>query len=171
MVEGHKKHSCEFVFYLWIQIFGTIFKTADERNVPAKFHAQSKEFIMNEKLVCLGGQLIELVNNNYRIFHKYPTSHLETSSMLKRFTSLPHPGVMFLKSAVQNVGGYQDNFKWVEDWDLWLRLLNQGEIYNLEIPTVIYRRHVDQVTQMHKLEIAENGIELLKFNIFRIYNL
>lgn len=122
---------------------------------------QVNEFLSNTNLVCLGGQLLELTSSGLHEFHRYPTDNLSTKHSLYRYTSLPHPGVMFLKEKVVEVGSYSRQFPWLEDWDLWHRLSRVGEIYNLSTPTVHYRRHDSQVTALHNREILSNAEHLL----------
>ena len=138
---------------------------SDDLMPPKRIEAQVAEFHKNNRLVCVGGQLLELQEGVLKRFHKYPTSDSLTKHALFRFSSLPHPGVMFLKSAVIEAGGYTNKFSWIEDWDLWVRLKNLGEIYNLNQPTVYYRRHVEQSTNINRVEIDRNTRKLLLANL------
>jgi glycosyltransferase involved in cell wall biosynthesis len=122
---------------------------------------QVSEFLSNPNLGCLGGQLLELTSSGLSEFHRYPTDSLSTKHSLYRYTSLPHPGVMFLKERAIEVGSYTSQFPWLEDWDLWNRLSRVGEIYNLRTPTVIYRRHDSQVTMRYKREMVSNTEHML----------
>jgi glycosyltransferase involved in cell wall biosynthesis len=138
---------------------------SDDLMPPKRIEAQVAEFHRNNRLVCVGGQLLELQEGVLNRFHQYPTSDSLTRHSLFRYSSLPQPGVMFLKSAVIQAGGYTNNFPWIEDWDLWMRLKNLGEIYNLSEPTVYYRRHVGQSTNVNRVEIDKNSRKLLLVNL------
>ena len=53
---------------------------------------------------------------------------------------------MIRRSALENIGGYRCQFRLAEDYDLWLRLIEEGQIANLPEPLVYYRKHPTQVT-------------------------
>lgn len=46
-----------------------------------------------------------------------------------------HPSVMFRRSAYEAVGGYREEFRLGQDWDLWYRLAEQGTF--LTVPAVL----------------------------------
>jgi GT2 family glycosyltransferase len=51
-------------------------------------------------------------------------------------------GLMIKKEAVLNVGGYDEKFRWIEDWPLLLKLTKAGyKIHALNKLAVYYRRH------------------------------
>jgi hypothetical protein len=115
--------------------------------------------------VCLGGQLVKLVGSTEESFFPYPSTYELTKHSLFRYSSLPQPGVMFLKDAVIKVGAYRNRFLWLEDWDLWLRLSRVGEIFNMPETSVYYRVHSLQVTKVHSTEMAINTLNLLVSNL------
>ena len=56
--------------------------------------------------------------------------------------SLLHPGVMFRKSVVEQLGGYDSAYWTAQDSDLWARLVANGhKVDNLHEPLVDYRIH------------------------------
>ena len=50
-----------------------------------------------------------------------------------------HPAVMMRRSALDAVGGYRDEFRNAEDYDLWLRIRHEGRLLNLAEPLTRYR--------------------------------
>jgi glycosyltransferase involved in cell wall biosynthesis len=48
---------------------------------------------------------------------------------------------MLRRSAVQAVGGFDENLPFSEDWDLWLRLSREVPFAKLRWPRVLYRQH------------------------------
>ena len=80
---------------------------------------------------------------------------------------LIHPGVLFRKKVIEEVGGYNEEYMPSEDIDLWLRLYQNG--YNCDnIPEHLtcIRKHLDQssVKQYNK----QNNKHLLAF--YNFYN-
>jgi Zn-dependent peptidase ImmA (M78 family) len=70
---------------------------------------------------------------------------------------LNHPTACFKKSAIIEVGNYNDMIRsMMEDFDLWLRILKKYEkIYNVPEVLLNYRLHDKQVTHKGGTEGAE----------------
>jgi hypothetical protein len=66
----------------------------------------------NDEIVSYGGKL--------------PEEKRTTNKALKYVTMVLHPGVMFYKSDIEEIGGYR-NFICAQDYDLWLRLTENGK--------------------------------------------
>ncbi len=55
--------------------------------------------------------------------------------------ALVHPTVVFQRVAVEKVGGYRQEYKFIEDLDLFLRLSEIGELANMPDVLLHYRQH------------------------------
>lgn len=57
--------------------------------------------------------------------------------------TIQHPSVMYRKSVIQVIGGYDDSFKTSEDYDLWLRLIENDckSVTNLPVLGTWHRKH------------------------------
>ncbi len=60
---------------------------------------------------------------------------------------LIHPAMMLRRDAVQAVGGYLPEAEWVEDFDLFLRLSERGELAILPEILLRYRQHPQSVNR------------------------
>ena len=138
---------------------------ADDLMPPSRIQLQVSEFQKDSELVCVGGQLQYLTSEDNRAHSGYPEGYKEIRHALHRFSSLPHPGVMFKKSALIKVGLYRQNFPHIEDWDLWARLSEVGKIVNLPVTTVLYRVHPNQTTQTHS---SEQRASIMAFSVSRL---
>lgn len=68
-----------------------------------------------------------------------PEKSDEIGRFAKRRNPFNHPAVMFRKKSVINAGGYRD-FKFFEDYYLWIRMLMSGcEGYNIKEPLLYMR--------------------------------
>lgn len=68
-----------------------------------------------------------------------PETHAEIIEFAKRRNPFNHPCVMYKKSVVEAAGGYQDMYL-LEDYYLWLRMLQNGSKgYNLQEPLLWMR--------------------------------
>jgi glycosyltransferase involved in cell wall biosynthesis len=56
---------------------------------------------------------------------------------LKQSSTLCHGSVMMRKKAVQELGGYNENFKYAQDYELWVRAYNRGYKFGI-IKKVLY---------------------------------
>ncbi len=68
-----------------------------------------------------------------------------TAALLNEGVGLTHPASLFRRDAFMNVGGYREAFRFAQDTDLWLRLVDEGLIG--EIPEILF-----------EFEIETNGI-------------
>ena len=57
---------------------------------------------------------------------------------------IPASAVMVRREAVLAAGGYNTELKYAEDWDLWLRVLEQGTARVTPRPLSVYHRHSGQ---------------------------
>ncbi len=78
---------------------------------------------------------------------RFPPRHPEIlQALIGGFRrSLAHPSVMMRTDAALAVGGYRAGCFPSEDLDLWLRLIDVGELANLDEPLLRYRRHAGSV--------------------------
>jgi glycosyltransferase involved in cell wall biosynthesis len=116
---------------------------ADDLMMPDRLEAQLNFLDSNGSVLAVGGQLHLIDEDGKRIgkdFHrkkiKLKDSHLLTES------PIAHPAVMFRLASVANVGGYRNYLP--EDWDLWVRLREIGQLENLSLTVLKYRIHPKQ---------------------------
>jgi glycosyltransferase involved in cell wall biosynthesis len=84
--------------------------------------------IIDEKGDCLGSK-------------NYPLSHESIEFKFIYANAIAHPAVMAKRSVILSIGGYDPNFKFAEDLELWLRLLNAGaKFHNLADKLILYRQ-------------------------------
>lgn len=98
----------------------------DDLARPYRFEKQYKFMMENEDVVALGGAIAEFMEEGKTIRSKYmPLTYEEIKQYAKLRNPLNHMTVMFRKSIIEKVGGYQDKL-YIEDYDLWTRLLVEG---------------------------------------------
>ena len=69
-----------------------------------------------------------------------------------------HPTVMFRRNALLRCGGYCEKYNFIEDLDLFVRLLDFGELSNLAKVLLHYRQHprsVNHVVESRSRQIVE----------------
>ena len=65
---------------------------------------------------------------------------------------------MFYKDALTKIGGYNQNFKHAEDYDMYLRLSKIGKISNLKERLIYLRKHDSNVSLVHAEDQIKNTI-------------
>jgi hypothetical protein len=112
---------------------------------------KQETILQDEKVVCVGSQMriMDRFGSTIRHTH-YPTKFNEIKSSLRIRNVIAHPSVMYKKSAVEHVGGYRSEFNGSEDYDLWIRLSNVGQLVNLNESLTNYRIHENQASSKNK---------------------
>ena len=139
---------------------------ADDVMPLKRITLQIAAFGRDSEIVCIGGQLEYLAAKPEQKHPGYPLTDEAFRHALYRFSPLPHPGVMYKKSAVVLAGMYREKFPYIEDWDLWTRLAEQGKIFNLPATTVYYRIHSNQSTILHTV-IQQKSIKSLSSQMLK----
>jgi CMP-N-acetylneuraminic acid synthetase len=55
-------------------------------------------------------------------------------------------GAMYRKSAWEAIGGYNEDLDYQEDFDFWIRFINQHTVRNVNLPLMYYRQHGDNMS-------------------------
>lgn len=120
---------------------------ADDLMLSHRLDTQLREFERNPKLVGLGGGMI-LFHNDEKELRKvyFPKSSLILRRIIPYKNLFAHPTMMLRTSAIREVGMYRNTKS--EDWDLWSRLIEVGEMTNLKSPLIKYRLHEQQISNL-----------------------
>lgn len=113
----------------------------DDLAYPDRCQKQLAVFQAQPELGIVGAAVAEFVDSPEEVqtLRMPPETQDDIIRYAKSRCPFNHPCVMFRKQAVQNAGGYQD-FYLLEDYYLWLRMLQHGVIgYNLQEPLLWMR--------------------------------
>ena len=92
-----------------------------------------------------------------------PETHEEIITFAKKRNPFNHPCVMYKRSAVEAAGGYQD-FYLLEDYYLWIRMLQKGsQGYNLQEPLLWMRAGSDMYKRRAGWKYAMSQKALFKY--------
>jgi glycosyltransferase involved in cell wall biosynthesis len=81
-----------------------------------------------------------------------------------------HPTVMIRRAVLTGFNlDYQADYEPVEDYDLWLRILEHSQGANLDQSLVRYRVYAESISSRHKLEGAAKHVQTSYANIRRMY--
>jgi len=115
---------------------------SDDICYPNRLSVQIEFLKKNKEVDVLGGG-IEIIDDFGKTiaYRNYPLRHDQIQRIIHFTTPLAHPTVIYRRSTVLEAGGYDPSFKYAEDLDLWLRLINRGAIFaNVNSTLVQYRQ-------------------------------
>lgn len=127
---------------------------SDDVAMPSRFEKQLSYLRRHPEIDVLGGwvQLIDKNGGTLASVTEYPTSPGDLKRRLfANCNPLVHPTVMMRTDTVKRLGGYRTAMKAAEDFDLWLRVAESGELANLPEILVRYRIHPGQVSAAQRL--------------------
>jgi glycosyltransferase involved in cell wall biosynthesis len=117
---------------------------ADDITMPTRFEVQVRYMAEHPEVVCLGSRmyLMEPYGSVFDESH-HKLTHEEIDAELLRGSGwvMPQPVAMMRREPVMKLGGYRNEYLWVEDLDLFLRLAEVGRLANLPEKLVKYRNH------------------------------
>jgi glycosyltransferase involved in cell wall biosynthesis len=115
---------------------------SDDICLPHRLSLQLSAMDHDPNIDVLGGGLEIMDKNGGTIaFRDYPADHSAIAQQFHGTTPIAHPTVLMRRTSVQAAGGYDPEFRFAEDLDLWLRLLNHGARFaNVQQTLVRYRQ-------------------------------
>ncbi|PSQ45208.1 hypothetical protein BRD17_02065 [Halobacteriales archaeon SW_7_68_16] len=83
-----------------------------------------------------------------------------THADLLETNHLIHGSVLMRRSAVEAVGGYDDDLDFIEDFDLWARMARETEIHNLDAPLYTFSIHDRSIyaTRLREIKLYERYV-------------
>lgn len=96
-----------------------------------KLEKQTEFLENNPEYVLVGSGMIKIDKEGKEIKrYLFPEKDQELRKKMLLTDYFVHPGVVFRKKGWQAVGGYNEQFYFSQDWDLWARLGKIGKMYN-----------------------------------------
>jgi glycosyltransferase involved in cell wall biosynthesis len=131
---------------------------ADDVCTPQRFARQLAYMNEHPECVALGGRVVGTDPYGLVLFrseHKLTHEEIERELLNGVGWAIVHPAAMMRTDAVRKVGGYRQEFQWVEDLDLFLRLAEIGRLANLQDELLLYRQHTESVNRTRSAEQAK----------------
>jgi glycosyltransferase involved in cell wall biosynthesis len=137
---------------------------ADDISLPERISSQMAILQNDKRIVAVGGW-ITLVDENDEVIEQWEYPESTKMIMWNQFfnSGFAHPSTLFLASAFKKAGGYLTDHKYAEDFDLWSRLGEVGELYNIQKPLLLYRVHTSSISHSYddKQTLARHKISTL----------
>lgn len=138
---------------------------SDDISRPDRCEKQLNMFLKNPELSIVSGTVEEFASSPDQVEAKriLPEKQDDIVEFAKRRNPFNHPCVMYKKSAVEASGGYQD-FYLLEDYYLWIRMLQNSEKgYNIQEPLLWMRAGSEMYKRRAGWKYAKSQKELFKY--------
>ena len=118
---------------------------SDDISRPDRCERELKVFADYPVVDVVSGTIEEFITSPDEVYSRrvLPENNDEIVEFAKKRNPFNHPAVMYRKSAVEAAGGYKD-FYLLEDYFLWIRMIQQGcQGYNIPEPVLWMRAGSD----------------------------
>jgi glycosyltransferase involved in cell wall biosynthesis len=137
---------------------------SDDICLPDRFEKQISFFEKNKNTVLLSGYISEFNEepNDILSIRKVPIEYKKIVKYLKKRNAFNHMAVMFKKSVLILIGGYEEIVGF-EDYDLWIRLVQAG--YRVDnIPEILVYVRIGNNMIMRRRGFRYTKEEIIFFN-------
>lgn len=138
---------------------------SDDISRADRCERQLKVFQTHPDISVVSGIVEEFTSSTREIEARRvpPETQNQILTFAKKRNPFNHPCVMYKKSAVETAGGYQD-FYLLEDYYLWIRMLQKGSTgYNLQEPLLWMRAGSDMYKRRAGWKYAKSQMALFKY--------
>lgn len=127
---------------------------ADDPLVSSKLFYESHVALDSDLNIAVAYPDWNVISDENRIIETKKLPDYSLDLLVGEFRCLPGPGAVFRRSAALKIGGRNTGFKFVSDYDFWLRMSQVGTF--IHIPNVLaqWREHT------HSTSVASRGFEM-----------
>ena len=130
-----------------------------------RFEKQINFLQMNPDIDAVGSNIGEFLDNELEIVSEriLPQNNCEIITFAKKRNPINHMTVMFRRDSVMKVGGYVSDFPGLEDYFLWVRMLNSGmRLYNFQENLVFARIGNDMIGRRIGWNYVREDVKLFR---------
>ena len=125
----------------------------DDICLTQRMRKQFEFLSLNEHVAVVGSFALHMGKTpEFDHLIQLPIESEKIKLILRDYNCMYHPATMIRKAALLSIGGYREEFKNAEDYDLWLRLSRKYDLYNLPEPLIRYRFSTGGMTLSRKWE-------------------
>jgi len=122
---------------------------ADDIAYPDRLECEVGK-IEEDQLICVVSSWFDTVGGDtgfYSLVRKINTPEEIFYSLFWR-NCIAHPTVLFSKSRVLSVGGYDERYRSSQDYDLWVRLSRMCKMVKIQKALLVRRVHSDMISRV-----------------------
>lgn len=134
---------------------------ADDIALPDRLENQVAFLQTHPAVVWVGGAF-DIMDDRGRFLTtmRMAEANEQIQTLLKDgHTSFLHPTAMIRKTALQQVGGYDERYVTAADLDLWLKMTEIGDVANLPQSVIKYRVHAKSISQRNQEQQWQNAAQ------------
>ncbi len=144
---------------------------ADDISHPQRFQKQVEFLDKNPEIGVLGSNVYAIGENSktrYKI--NYPENHSLIKWSLLFSNPMCHPSVSIRKSIINKFGNYidSDETKYIEEYNLWSRLVHHTKFCNLNEPLLKLRTSGSKISVQNYIKQVNNSVLMSKQNILEL---
>jgi glycosyltransferase involved in cell wall biosynthesis len=127
---------------------------ADDIMLPGRLSSQVIFLQNNPDYVVCGGQIV-IIDEYQKLMFDAPYYNLKNRTLKGKLDykcPFPHPGATIRTKALKEIHGYSPQYKFAEDYELWLRLSHLGKFANLKKSVIAYRSYTSQTSARYRAE-------------------
>lgn len=118
---------------------------ADDISLPERIHKQVEFMDLNPQIWVSGTQIQYFGNENHQ--SDFPLTHDLINARMLFGSSMVHPSVIIRSDKLrENNLFYDEKFKHIEDYELWIRIARIGKLANLNDVLLKYRMDGQNIT-------------------------
>jgi glycosyltransferase involved in cell wall biosynthesis/phenylacetate-coenzyme A ligase PaaK-like adenylate-forming protein/MoaA/NifB/PqqE/SkfB family radical SAM enzyme len=124
---------------------------ADDISLPERFEKQVK--FLDENPDCAAvGSWCKRIDEKEEVVNKWrhPADYEGIKERLVTQNSIFHGTAMFRKESVFKIGGYNEKYKYSQDYDLWLRLSETAKICNINEYLYLSRSDSESISNINR---------------------
>lgn len=120
---------------------------SDDIMHPNRLESQLNFLESNREISIVGSYAQEIdEEGNFGRLRRVPIYHNQIFKVIDKINPLIHPSIMFKREEIIKIGGYNENYRFAQDYELWYRsIANDLKIENIPKPLLFYRVGSDHV--------------------------
>lgn len=138
-----------------------MYPNADDPLLPGAIEKLVEVMEANPELLCAYPDWY-VINENSDIVHKVQTREYDFAWMVRHHTCIPSVGSIFRSRVIHAVGLRDPGFRWVSDFDYWLRIGLAGPMIRVPYTLACWRKHGTQASGVKSDARAKDHIRLMQ---------
>lgn len=137
---------------------------SDDPLVSPELFRKSQELLDANPNIAVTYPDWALIDANGKKLEEIKVKEFSLDELVGRFNCLVGPGGVFRSSQAKEIGGWDSNFRFVPDYDFWLKLVAFGEFKRIPEVLAVWRSHGNSIS------IGSRGLEMSKERVTVIEN-
>jgi len=141
---------------------------ADDISLPDRLEIQLESILRTKAGLVAGWS--QIINTDGQVLktEKHQYSPEEIYYWLHFRNCLFHSTVFFKTESVLGVGGYDERFKYAQDYNLWVKLLRKIKFYYIQRILIKYRKRDCSITAFHAKDQLKTVEKTIQANLLKI---